>query len=297
MLQKTNKSLQIRGINVKVVYEVSTMSYDTERYAFEKLSNQGLSVIECGLQICHSGHSSGKLVYPDYSAHFILEGKGIYYVNGKSYELSKGQGFMITPDIPNIYTADDVHPWKYIYMSFNGPDAEMLVRNAGLSERKVVFDFEIDEQMSNWLWSMHSAGKNRESKGYEAMGFFLLSMSRIISANAPKKESVSAQQYINLAVNYIDNHFSYGISVADVADFVGIDRTYLYRLFSEKLGISPSKYLTKTKLSRAIALMDYEDLSINEIAISSGFYDLSHFSRVFTAGYGVSPGEYRKKGM
>ena len=56
MLQKTNKSLQIRGINVKVVYEVSTMSYDTERYAFEKLSNSSLKTFEnsnpCNLLAC-----------------------------------------------------------------------------------------------------------------------------------------------------------------------------------------------------------------------------------------------------
>ena len=117
------------------------MSYDTERYGFEKLSGRSLSIVECGLQICHSGHSSGRLVYRNYSAHFILEGKGTYTVNGKTYELTPGQGFMITPDIPNIYIADKEEPWRYIYISFKGADAETLVNHAGLSDDNVIFSF------------------------------------------------------------------------------------------------------------------------------------------------------------
>lgn len=271
------------------------MSYDTERYAFERLSNQGLSLVECGLQICHSGHSSGKLVYPDYSAHFILEGKGVYYVNGKSYELGRGRGFMITPDIPNVYIADKAEPWKYIYVSFNGPDAKTLVHNAGLSDSDVIFDFPTDEETIGFLWSAHSSGRNRSACGYDALGYFLLVMSRLVRENRRDSKAVSAEQYLSRAVNYIDTHFSYGISVGEVADFVGVDRTYLYRIFKEHTGSSPSEYITAVRLERALKLMKYDSLSVNEIALSAGFYDLSHFSRVFSTHYGMSPGCYRNR--
>ena len=131
------------------------MSYDTERYSMDKLSNQSLSVIECGLQICHSGHSSGRLVYQDYSAHFILEGKGTYSVNCKTYELSAGQGFLITPDIPNIYVADEKEPWKYIYATFKGIDATTLVHNAGLDDENVTFSFPLTPEVEKHLpWSI-----------------------------------------------------------------------------------------------------------------------------------------------
>ena len=96
-----------------------------------------------------------------------------------------------------------------------------------------------------------------------------------------------------MALSYIDDHFSYDISVKDIADFVGIDRTYLYRLFKKHLGMSPSKLLTDVRLKRAISLMEYNQLSVNEIAVSAGFYDLSHFSKAFIAEFGMSPGKYR----
>lgn len=271
------------------------MSYDTERYGFEKLSNQSLSIIECGLQICHSGHSSVKMLYPDYSIHFILEGKGTYIVEDKEYELEKGQGFLITPDVPNVYVADEVEPWKYIYATFKGPDAEAIVRNCGLNANNVIFSFTPDEEMVSNLKYMHEAGKDRSAKGYDALGYFFLVMSRLVrDVENNKKASEKTYDYVSLALSFIDDYSTHNISVNDIAAYVKIDRTYLYSLFKKYLGMSPSKYLTEVRLKRAVSLMEYKTLSLNDIAISSGFYDLSHFSRFFINNYGMTPGKFRE---
>lgn len=271
------------------------MSYDTERYRFEKLSNQTLAVIECGLQICHSGHSSGKLVYPDYSAHFILEGKGTYTVNGKTYHLEAGQGFMITPNISNVYVADEKEPWRYIYATFKGPDCGALVRHSGLSDEDVVFRFPLEPEMLHALEGMHRAGKDLSAKGYDALGYFLVAMSHLVRDNSRRNPShISPKRYIKTAISYIDDHSSHDISVQDIADFLGLDRTYLYRLFVREMGVSPSKYITQVRLKRAVSLMENPQLSIDEIANSSGFYDLSHFSKKFYEKMGMTPGKYKK---
>ena len=88
------------------------MSYTTDRYNLQKTSGQSLGVTECGIQICHPGHATPPMPYPDYSAHFILEGRGTFCVGGKTYVLSAGQGFLITPGADCAYTADVQKPWK-----------------------------------------------------------------------------------------------------------------------------------------------------------------------------------------
>lgn len=271
------------------------MSYETERYHFTKLSNRGLAVLGCGYQKCHSGHCCGRRVNTDYSVTFVISGKGTYTVRNKTYEITRGQGFMITPDVPHSYTADTKEPWRYIYASFNGVDAKTIIESAGLSDEELIFSFPTDDGMMSILKAMHESGRTYKAKGYDILGYFLLAMSRLIAAENERKQNFSADHYVKLAQAFIEDHFSYNISVEDVADYVGIDRTHLYRLFIKNTGVSPSKFLTDIRLKKAVALMEYDNLSINEIAVSAGFYDLSHFSRIFHNIFGMSPGAYRKE--
>ena len=266
-----------------------------ERYNLEKISGRGLSVIECGFLKCDSGHTIGSRIYGSYSATFIIDGKGTYTTCGKTYELEKGQGFIITPGVANSYTADSEHPWKYIFVAFKGHDSEALLHNAGLNTENPVFSFPTDEETLSHLFRIHSAGKNLDTKGYDALGYFYIVISNLVADfNSKHHYNRSSEYYVRRALSYIDDHFTSNISVADVAEFVRIDRSHLFRLFIKHVGLSPSKYLTNIRLKRSVSLMENKELSVNEIAISSGFYDFSHFSRVFSSVYGMSPGKYRK---
>ena len=120
------------------------MSYRGEHYSLFKKPNISLGISQCGLTICSSGHHAGVLTYSHYSAHFILEGKGVYRVNGKEYKIGPGQGFMIIPNIPNSYTADKEDPWRYIYITFYGMDSKSIVKHAGIDEKDATFSFELD---------------------------------------------------------------------------------------------------------------------------------------------------------
>lgn len=272
------------------------MSYDTDRYNLKKDPNQSLAVVECGIQICHSGHTSPKLTYKTYSAHFILEGKGTYTLKDKTYHLSPGQGFMINPGDACIYTADVREPWKYVYASFCGVDDDALVRNAGLDDENVIFDFPLDEEMIHDIYAMHTAGKKNEARGYDVTGYFLLCMSRLVKANSQACEKGSqSEYYVRKAKNYIEEHYPDNITVEDIASHIGLDRTYLYRLFKQSAGESPSKYLMNYRLQRAAEMLENHTLSISKIALSSGFHDVSHFYRAFSAKYGMPPKKYREQ--
>lgn len=274
------------------------MSYVTDRYNVEKLSGQSLAVTECGIQICHSGHVSPKIDYSDYSAHFILEGKGVFSVNGKNYALGAGQGFIIIPGADCVYTADKQKPWKYVYVSFRGVDADVLVHNAGLDEQEVVFNFPLDDDMVRDIYSMHSSGKRNESRGYDVTGYFLIVMSRLIKANLQKNGESKAgytERYYKQAKHYIEDNYSLSISVSDVAFNVGLDRTYLYRLFMKYKGVSPSDYLSAYRLKKAAEMLENKELSINEISLSVGFKDTAYFYKVFTKMYKTTPKKYREK--
>ena len=269
------------------------MSYDTDRYGLKKLPNQSLAVVECGIQICHPSHATPTLNYKTYSAHFILEGKGTYTANGKTYELCAGQGFMIMPGIPNSYVADATEPWKYVYASFCGADDDALVHSAGLDEANMIFRFPLDDDMMRDIYAMHAAGKRNEARGYDVTGYFLLCMSRLVKSNLAAKNSEARQEsYVKKAFLFIEDHFSEDISVQDIAFHVGLERSYLYRLFTKHVGTSPSRYLLNYRLDKAAEMLENKALSVAKISLAVGFYDVSHFYKAFLARFGMPPKKY-----
>ena len=272
------------------------MSYVTDRYNLKKLSSQSLAVTECGIQICNSGHATPVINYSEYAVHFILEGKGEYKVNGKTYNLSAGQGFLITPGAKCEYTADTQKPWKYVYACFSGVDDDALVHNAGLNEYDVTFDFPLTDDMVRDIYAMHSAGKVNDAKGYEVTGYFLIVMSKLIKANKKGLSNLSqTDTYVEKAKRYIEDNYSFSITVADVACNVGLDRTYLYRLFVKKEGVSPSEYLNNYRMEKAGEMLKDKSLSISEVALLVGFKDTAYFYKVFTKTYKMTPKKYKEK--
>lgn len=269
------------------------MGYKTDRYDIKKLPNQSLAVTQCGLQICDNGHSCGPFLYSHYSAHFILSGKGTYTCGGKTYSLCAGQGFMIIPDMPNTYTADIDEPWKYIYANFCGADDETLVHSAGLNEDNMIFEFDLTDDMLHDLTMMHSASKDQSARGYDVTGYFLLVMSRLVKANTQRNANTNLpQHYVRRAISYIEDNYPEKITVESIAAYVGIDRTGLYRIFKKNLNISPAQFLISYRLERAKAMMEHDNLTISEIAVSTGFFDAAHFTVAFSKKYGISPGRY-----
>ena len=95
------------------------------------------------------------------------------------------------------------------------------------------------------------------------------------------------------ASRLIRNQHREPLSLADVANAVGLSRERLSRLFHETLGITFSQYLTHTRLETARALLQTTSKSVTEIAFESGFQSLSQFHRRFKSAKNQSPTEFR----
>ncbi len=271
------------------------MGYSGERHNTPEHPIGNVYVTQCGLTECMKSHERLLHTPAHYSIHFILEGAGVYYIGDKQYHLHAGQGFMLFPNVPCRYTADSDTPWKYIYVSFVGAGCTNLLYYAGISGDKPVFDYELDEEIRIELHSMVYAGRDMRRKGYDVTGYFMLIISHLIFAHRNRvKNNMLSQHCVETAVLYIEDNYSNKVCIQDMADYLGIDRTYLYRLFKQELGVSPTQYLLSYRLERAEVMLKYAEIPICDIAVACGFFDQSHFSRAFSQRYDMSPTKYRK---
>ncbi|MBN1132175.1 MAG: helix-turn-helix transcriptional regulator [Bacteroidales bacterium] len=75
---------------------------------------------------------------------------------------------------------------------------------------------------------------------------------------------------------------------------MGISRAQMYRKFKALTGRTLHDYLRSYRLKRAKELLLTTDLNVSEAAYTTGFTNVSHFSRIFTEEFGKHPRDYRK---
>ncbi|MBK1879069.1 helix-turn-helix domain-containing protein [Pelagicoccus mobilis] len=93
---------------------------------------------------------------------------------------------------------------------------------------------------------------------------------------------------------YLHSQFAEPITVEELAARVGLSRSQFNRLFRKLFGLSPYDYLKSLRISAASKLLRETDLKTTEVALLTGFYDHSHFSKVFKDLMELTPRAYRK---
>lgn len=83
------------------------------------------------------------------------------------------------------------------------------------------------------------------------------------------------------------------VTLDQLATEAGISKFHFARLFREKIGQTPFKFLAETRLSAGRKLLVTTDRRVGEIALACGFGAASHFTAAFTARHGISPAQYR----
>ncbi|XEC95577.1 response regulator [Paenibacillus tarimensis] len=98
---------------------------------------------------------------------------------------------------------------------------------------------------------------------------------------------------IQLALEYIHNHYKTNISLSDVASRLYLNPSYFSRIFHQEMGETFSKYVIHLRLKKAKALLRQTPLRIYEIADEIGYKDVRHFVKTFKETEGVTPAEFR----
>ena len=67
------------------------------------------------------------------------------------------------------------------------------------------------------------------------------------------------------------------------------------RLFAKEIGMAPQQYVQNKRIAQASILLHHSNLSIEEIALETGFYDRFHFTKTFKKWTGTSPARYKRQ--
>jgi AraC-like DNA-binding protein len=109
----------------------------------------------------------------------------------------------------------------------------------------------------------------------------------------PIRGGLAAWQ-VKRACEKLDSDLGGKFSLQQIAAEFDLSVSHFSRAFRVSTGLPPHQWLLRQRVKAAKQLMTVRGLPLSEIAISAGFANQSHFTRVFSATVGVSPGVWRR---
>ena len=288
-----------KGKNTKFIENEQTENSDQFLLFYNTVCvSSGLSVHECGWEKCYPSHFYGPSTRKYFILHYIIEGKGTYEVGQMKYHLGPNQVFIIPPNLETYYEADKEDPWHYYWIGFHGTEAEHILRLAGFFDENNLQSYyckkvENNESLISSFKEVCKYNHRTIQDSYFMLGNLYIILSLLMNSNG-QGGNFRTKDYVDEAIRYIEKNFMLNINVTDICKHLGIDRTYFYKIFKEKMKMSPQEWLLNTKLTKAKILIKDTDLSLKNIAITVGFKDYANFSKMFKLKFRQSPLQYKK---
>jgi len=231
-----------------------------------------------GYESCAPSKSFGPAVRYIWLLHYVMSGKGIFRIDGKEYQVSAGEMFVIPPMKETYYEADANTPWEYMWVGFFTkqsllPDAlkKPIVQAPGVG--KIFEDMRRCRGMEN--------GKT---------AFLASRIWEIISLVMESEESTT--DHAKKVLHCLRSEYMGDITIQSIADRLNLDRCYLSTVFKKRYGVSPMQYLMNLRLETAAELMVTYGKSPSIAAASVGYPDIYNFSKMFKKKFGCSPRQY-----
>ena len=239
--------------------------------------------------------SSGLHWHDFYELEIITSGEGFYYINGVEYPLKRGAAYLVSPvdfhlikgnlEVCNI-------AFKESAISHDVFEKVLSIENSGV----VMFDKDEFLFMEKGI-DMLSAESEKDALLHDRMLTALLDS--LLVGYLRKTEATSDAKnrsdiVVMRVVSYIKFHFKKKITLAEVADAVGLTPNYVGEIFAKRMGVSFNAYLMQTRLNYAKTLLMRGDCTVEDVAMLSGFGSQTYFSDCFKKQFGTTPTAVKK---
>lgn len=229
-----------------------------------------------------------------YDITYVIEGRGIYTINGVQYEVKRGdllcipsgsirKAHCVVDDLMHLFSAN----FKLYEMSGQlAVDLPLpLLTHIGIKSDLIG----LFRELSNaWV---------RKEAGYliKTRGLLLVIIHRLFELILLKKDPTSTDYRVKKAISYISENYASNVTVKEIANMVGLNTVYFGALFKIEMGMLVNQYLAQTRINHAQDMLLNGECNVSEAAERCGYKDLSHFRKQFKMIKGYSPSQCLKK--
>ena len=238
------------------------------------------------------GTKYGPVIRDIYIVECCTYGKGMLTVNGKEFPVKAGDAFILMPGDTVIHTTDDHVSRDGYWCAIDGLILGRLFSQIGITSDSPFVPQEAYYAVMSQLEKMYAMRDDTDP----GADFRRTACIYVMLGELMRCSSVTADKnmWVQKAIGIMETRYHETLSVASVAEEIGLERSYFSTLFKAQTGLTPHSYLTSLRIKKACTLIRQRDSSISEIASSVGL-DPQNFARLFKRETGKTPREYKKE--
>lgn len=219
---------------------------------------------------------------------FSIEGGGSGEVFGHAFAARVHDICLMPKDRSHGYqVAPGFERWRYLWVEFDGACAGSLMSMLGLAERfHVARCGSVAETIEQIFSNLLTRG---DSALHEATTLLLHAMSLIERCARRPSEGAAAADTIDDVKKHMVDHLDQPLTLGAIALVARMSPFHLNRVFRQRTGVPPMRYLRQMRANRAKTLLTRRDLKFSEVGRSVGYPVLPHFSRMFKQETGMTP--------
>lgn len=235
------------------------------------------------------GFSRPAATTEEFGLEYVLEGDALVTVHGKSNRIPAGSVFTFIGGSPVSYETGSSGVLVKRFVTMNGPALLPILRSTGLLSSPVF----VPKRPKVLIELMIRADELMKGSGIDAELEICGIAMKLLMEAAYSAESRIPEQTARL-LRYIEKHLHEPLGLTGLSEKLGISTTQLNRISQQYTGTSLMSYIRGQRLRWAKEMLTGSNLTIKEIALTTGFSDALYFSSRFKKHFGLSPTAYRR---
>ena len=240
---------------------------------------------------------------------WITSGKGIVETDKKQYEASEGSLFLFTGyEYHDILVTSEELDYevisfapKFVWSSGNDRFDFLFLEpfyNRNENFENKIADENTLKRVIRLMKEIRGELERKQPKYELAVKVKLLNLLLYLSRNPNHQVSSLGKQnynlkYIEESISYISDNLDKSLTLEELAKRCNMSVSYYSMLFRKMTGMSPGLYIIERRLDIALELLDNDEYNISEVAITSGFNDITNFNKIFKKYIKLTPREYK----
>ncbi|NTE65155.1 AraC family transcriptional regulator [Agrobacterium tumefaciens] len=224
-----------------------------------------------------------------------ISGRGHLSYEGRRYDLTSGKTMLLCVPQRHHYWLGKGDHWEHFWLCMSGREVRRVWREVLYKHGPVVTLLpDVVERLAAICLALL---KNEANTPVAASSFAYSAAMEVAGALFPWEGQDTSGTRVDAAIikvlSAFTSHPPDRLDINAMADVAGYSRYHFMRVFSERMGTTPARYLADSRMHEAARWLLTDQTPVKFIAERCGYSDANYFSKAFRRKFGLTPTEYR----